>query len=279
MNGFILNISIPRTNPLVLRRVQVRADSQMGILPDIAALALGLQIGDAAMQMDGEHIPVEKELGDLLKPGRTVRLLLNEKDQPAASEPLPVLMDVLQEKDLKQEETLPQVLLALGLNPPQGVTDPCRIHRIHSELLKDGCLTATGTMFTRKGLEFNARRFDGGILRLLDPDNAPQEINMELAVPMSLLLKAQKLPELKDIARYNSVYYYNPIRKDDLIGLIVEHFSNEQLEEKLHDLKAAGYKSFRKLVTSRQLEYEQRIPLLVSSGLMGEVNGRIVFAQ
>ena len=198
MKGLIVNVSVPGTNPLVLRRLRIGSGYMVADLAFAASAALGLEAELLSAEKDGTALTPERRLEEALQPGESCSLTLTF---PESQESLTLPADALQETELQEGEDLPALLMALGPGLPQGCADMRTVRRIHAEVLQGRAVSFGGQAFSRKSLEPSDRTFANAMLKRYDPEHAVQEINLKLGQPLQLLLNRKKVTELKDIAR------------------------------------------------------------------------------
>ena len=258
-----INVSVARSNPLILRKVHIPEDKTAKDLIALACISVGRESKEEGKLFlsDDTDTPVKQEeiLSDILKSGDQTRIFLYEQQGKKKSEKGLILFadveNVMKESSEKAEgaRSLPYISLAVGYNLPAEKWDIAEINRIQQEIKASSTYKAEdGTYYSDKNLEFSEKRINNSIRKYFAPETAAKEINMALGMPMIQMFSTLKVDEMKSMADVYGIYYDSATRKPDLIHSFCRKFDRRAITEMFDEMGIKEYLRFRELVLSEK---------------------------
>ena len=300
-------VSLKRANPAILRFIRM---SETYTAEDFAAAVMiafgikpaeiikaGFELEDGSIYEDGLK---EISLREILKCGSSgemkLRWLLPEREfefifrefetgasglsaVPAAEANIPDTAEtaaVPQPQDT--DRSLPEVLLAKGMNIPEGRYDIRALNRAAAEFERIGsCSMPDGRYISQSMTAFSASRTENAMKKYFMPGTAAPEINHDLSVPAIVLLSSVKMQELREIADRLDMYSRSN-RKAELIFDIVQNLEHSRKKSIFDEISLEEYYSFRKFVTSDErtlaaenFKIEEKLPAFYQYGFVLEM--------
>ncbi|MCR4655655.1 MAG: hypothetical protein K5770_05430 [Lachnospiraceae bacterium] len=276
----ILNISICRSNPFIMRVVRFPAGYPVRDLMAFCCIVFGREVTSGLLfsgdtQIKETDRPVSEVFGKedeytvvYRDPG------LQAKKAGGSISMYIFVEDVISGNKKENEEELPFVISAVGRNMPADSFDISEFNIIQRMLDQgDYCETADGRVYSGKELGYSVRKTDNAIRKFFAPGTEEQELNMKLGMPMELLFDKCKVADLKYIADVNNVYYGTQTRKQGLVSALCKRFDSERITELFEDMEVEEFFAFKRFALSEDPEssgdvWESELPVLNRSGLI-----------
>ncbi len=231
MNIFTVKLILSRSNPQVIRELQIEENRTIEDLQNIAKV-LFLDDPEACesivFRIDDRSVSPKLLLSHVLKDGLQAQLCLNTKTS--------------QTKQLSLE--------VLSLQDTAVFNGPC-INRFRPD-----CISASPYFANEAELKYTETlaKMNRNLIRLFYPDAIAPDLCKSIAIPLSRILDSHTVADLKDFAGRFGFSIPNGLRKASLIDTLCYNMNQDSYWEKLlFSLTYSEYQAMRTLCISGHL--------------------------
>ncbi len=238
------NIIVARSNPLVMRKLDIRSSYTVKEFTDAVCIALGIAPVDAELNVEGA--PGDK-LDKLFSENDRIELILPKSEGKNTRAHLDIYVDRTEaDKDIPEDSDVPFVSSYTHMNLPADMWDVRDINNILLDLEAGAGAVQTGNMqIYAKDLEYVQKKTINALRRRFAPETAEKEVNNAIKLPMRQLIGHNKLDVLKDICEKNHIYLYAGTRKAEVVERICYSFDRDRLSDLIRDMDIFEYLCFR----------------------------------
>ncbi len=206
MKIFTIKLILSRSNPQVIRELQIEAHRTIDELQD-AAKAVFLDdpksCKSVIFRMDGYSVSSHSQLSDVLDTGSCAQIHLSLRTTPSC--------------DLHLE--------VLALHDTPDFAGPC-VTRFRPD-----CSSFSNIAFfpesAEKDYQENLAKLNRNLTRLFRPGDMPPELCKAISIRLSRILDSYTVAELKQLAKRFHLTYYNGQRKSALINTLCSEMDQD----------------------------------------------------
>lgn len=281
MGSYQINIFVARSNPLLMRTLQISDNATFRELTELTAISFGLEHNFSRCYLNEQDCPLDEKLSTLLTEEAEGVLSLAAENTPT------LVLHFTVEKKLPKDCDVPSVIDHTGFNLPQTLFDYAFINFLQRELSQNKSVLFQGISYSATTLLFSESKTENAIRKRFAPETATKEINLGLTLPLMTILSALRIVDLKQLYSnlkvYCTIYDSYSLKKVDLIQLLHGTILARGIEKLFYRLPLTEYLRFRAYAQAEsQAELTNalaELPSFASVGLVTKTDTGVYFAR